>query len=72
MRQIYTFTAEERRVVIAAYQKYTQVLGVIGDLHGLSGEIAMAQDFTGFVGPDLPAIPQPVPAGNGFNGEPRG
>ena len=59
MRQIYTFTPEERRVVLQAYQKYTQVLGVIGDLHGLTGEIAIAQDFSGFVGPDRPASPEP-------------
>lgn len=61
MRQIYTFTPEERRVVLQAYQKYTQVLGVIGDLHGLTGEIAVTQDLSGFVGPDLPAAPEPEP-----------
>jgi hypothetical protein len=71
MRQIYTFTPEERRVVLQAYQKYTQVLGVIGDLHGLTGEIAIAQDFSGFVGPDAPAIrePEPEPV---FKTQPRG
>jgi|KBSMisStaDraftv2_1062788.scaffolds.fasta_scaffold376606_2 hypothetical protein len=58
MRTLYTFTPDERRVVIAAYDKYTQVLRVIADLHGLQGEAAVAQDLSGFVGPDLSG---PVP-----------
>ena len=61
MRLIYTFTPDERRVVLQAYQKYSQVLGVIGELHGLAGEIAIAQDFSGFMGPDAPATAEPEP-----------
>jgi len=59
MRILHTFTADERRVVIAANERYTQVLRVIAELHNLQGEAAVAQDLSGFMGPDLPA-PEPA------------
>ena len=57
MSNAYAFTADEKRVILAAYERYMGVLHVIASLHGLAGNIAIAPDFSGFL-EDRPPITQ--------------
>ncbi len=54
------FTAEEKRVVLAKYAEYMQVLQVIADLHGITGAVVIAPDGSGFFRP-----PDPPPSNPG-------
>jgi hypothetical protein len=48
MKTLYEFTPDERRVVVAAFERYLQVAQVIADIHGVAGAQVSA-DLSGFV-----------------------
>ena len=49
----YEFTPDERRVVSAAYRRYMEVVGVIAELHGFQGNLAVDPN-RGFLEPPEP------------------
>ena len=49
MELLYQFTPDEKRVIMAAFNKYMQVVQVIAELHQIQGSIAVAPDLSGFV-----------------------
>jgi hypothetical protein len=64
MNYLYKFTPDELRVVLAAHQRYQQVLGIVAELHGFRGDLTVAGDLSGFLAPDqAPAPPQHVNGG---------
>jgi hypothetical protein len=64
MNYLYKFTPDELRVVLAAHQRYQQALGFVAELHGIRGNLTVAEDLSGFLAPpEAPASPQHVNGG---------
>ncbi len=59
---LYTFTEDERRLVVNAYGKFLQTLQFIAELHRLPGQVMVSPDLSGFIA---------VPETGGAN-EPKG
>jgi hypothetical protein len=48
---VYTFTDAERRVVGRAYQRYTEILITLAEIHELP-DVVVAPDLSGFLSRD--------------------